>query len=375
MNLFKYLKDKIKPSKINAPYPLIIFESDDWGTIRMPSTLVKEKLERENASWVADPYMQNDCIETDKDIEILFELLAKHKDADGKSCILTANCISQNPDFERIKENGFQKWVGQDFRQTFLNNYGSENAFALQRKGLEEGIFFPQFHGREHIHIFRWMKGLSDHDPLLTKAFNLNMISFKTKGSPPCISFCMDAFHPENIDMLQEMKQIINEGLSMFESAWGFKSSTLIAPCYFWHSSIEHELLPLGIHGFQGIRIQKESNLNNNPYSFRKKYHYPGEKNKSGQFYLVRNAYFEPSLDKSKDWVDSCLAEVNQSIDRYGFAIVSIHRLNFMGNLNIENRDRNIQLFDTLLKRLFIHFPSLRFASSVDMINYFSIEP
>jgi hypothetical protein len=372
--LLNYLKGKINESKLDLPYPLIVFESDDWGTIRMPSLGIKNQLESEHSGFVSDPYLQYDCLETDADLEILFDLLAKHKDADGKPCILTANCISQNPDFESIKGNGFQQWVGQDFRETLKNNEGSGNAYLLQLKAMEAGLFHPQFHGREHIQIFRWMDALKNGNNLLRRAFDLNMISFKTPGSPPCIMYYMDAMHPETNAMLNNVVEVIADGLKLFKSAWGFNSSTLIAPCYFWHSKMENKLMPFGIRGFQGIRIQKESNLNGNPYSFKKRFHYPGEINKSGQHYFVRNAYFEPSLDEKRDWVDSCLAEVKQSILRYGFATVSIHRLNFMGAINIQNRERNIRLFDLLLKKLLSTFPSLRFASTADLLNHYSLK-
>jgi hypothetical protein len=38
--------------------------------------------------------------------------------------------------------------------------------------------------------------------------------------------------------------------------------------------------------------------------------------------YTVRNAFFEPFLNPNKDWVNSCLLEINSAFDKNKPAII-----------------------------------------------------
>lgn len=371
MYLLKFLSNKFRWNKLKLSPPLIIFESDDWGTIRMPSKFVKDKLTGINPKWVDDPYLQFDSLETDDDVCLLFNLLSKYKGADGRPPVITANCILQNPDFNAIRFNGFSQYIGQDFRASLQQNPKSNRVFSLQKQALSEGYFFPQFHGREHIHILRWLTSLQENSPLAQVAFENGMISLKSGVSFPCVNFKMDAFNPINSSNLFQIIEIAKDGLSKFEAVWGYNARTLIAPCYFWHSDMELELSRLGILGFQGLAVQKQSTLNGNPFKIRKIYHYQWEKNNSNQFYMIRNAFFEPSLNPSIDWVSCCMKEIDKGIKNYGFATISCHRLNFMGSINPSNRDKNLFSFELLLKQIILRYPNVRFGTTVDLLNAF----
>lgn len=348
--------------------PMVIIESDDWGTIRMKSKQVLKKLETENPSWVQDPYLQYDCLESVEDIEAMAGVLQQHRDHRGKPAVITANCISMNPDFEAIRNNDFSRFVGESFEITAQRYPGSENVFQTELAAMREGVFFPQFHGREHIHTSRWMHGLL-HDKDLRNAFDHEIISYYTGGRPPCVGFYMDAMNPYDAADLDEIIGIVKDGLNSFEKTWGFRSRTMMAPCYFWHPKMETALTGDGINLFQGISVQKVSYLNQTPSSFKKLRRTTGEQNKNGQFYAVRNAFFEPSLDAGVDWVDSCLAEMKNAILHSGIAIICAHRLNFIGSISRQNRDRTLKLLDELLKRALSEWPALEFGTTEDLLQ------
>ena len=46
---------------------LLVIESDDWGSIRMPSRAVFEKLQEMGDAPERDAFLSNDCLESSRD--------------------------------------------------------------------------------------------------------------------------------------------------------------------------------------------------------------------------------------------------------------------------------------------------------------------
>src|SRR5690606_12744401 len=84
---------------------IIVFESDDWGTIRMPSLKTQKYLLNKGLDINKCSFCQNDSLESDDDLTSLFDVLLSHKLRDGRYPVITANTIVANPDFEKIKES------------------------------------------------------------------------------------------------------------------------------------------------------------------------------------------------------------------------------------------------------------------------------
>src|SRR5512135_3417047 len=89
---------------------IVVFESDDWGSIRMPSKEVYEKCL--NSGYRVDKiaYERYDTILSEDDLELLFNLLHSFKDKEGNPPVITANCVVANPDFERIKADNYSNY-------------------------------------------------------------------------------------------------------------------------------------------------------------------------------------------------------------------------------------------------------------------------
>ena len=349
--------------------PLLIIESDDWGSIRMKSAETLKALEKMNPQWVNDPYLQNDRLESKRDVEGLVSVLQAHRDHNGRSAIITANCISMNPAFPKIRENGFSDFIGEHFQETAFHYEGCENVFETEKAAYEEGFFYPQFHGREHIQINRWMKGLRQGNKDLLNAFDHGIISYCSGEKTTCAGFYMDAMNASDKQNLDEIIAIVKIGLDGFEQTWGFRSRSMIAPCYYWHPLMEDALVDEGIRLFQGISVQKVSYLNNQPVKFKKMRRVTGEINKNGQYYSVRNAFFEPTLNPTINWVDGCLAEIGNAFNTNGIAIISAHRLNFIGGIKVENRDKNLKMLNELLSRVKKEWPGVEFGTTDDLLN------
>lgn len=48
--------------------------------------------------------------------------------------------------------------------------------------------------------------------------------------------------------------------------------------------------------------------------------------------------------------------------------MINTHRVNFIGSLNVKNREKNLRLFSELLKSITIKWPDVEFLSS-DMLG------
>jgi hypothetical protein len=110
-------------------------------------------------------------------------------------------------------------------------------------------------------------------------------------------------------------------------------------------------------------KIQRE------PYGeekFKRKFHYLGQQNKNGQYYLTRNAFSQLS-EGSKDWVDSCLRDIESAFQFRKPAVISTHRVNYIGALVPANRDRGIIELKKLLRKIIQTWPSVEFMTSTEL--------
>ena len=76
---------------------------------------------------------------------------------------------------------------------------------------------------------------------------------------------------------------------------------------------------------------------------------------------------FEPSEFGCKDWVNCCLKEIELAFRWFHPAIISSHRVNFIGSLNPQNRDRGLLLLSQLLNAIVKKWPDVEFMSSDEL--------
>jgi hypothetical protein len=246
-----------------------------------------------------------------------------------------------------------------------LNRYPNrDKVFSLWLEGIEKKLFLLQFHGREHLNVDRWMSDLKNGDQHLRKAFELEMISISSL--PNNMRFA----YMEGLDYFSEKEErnklsILEEGLAQFEQLFGYSSKSFIANCYIWNENQEEILAKNGVQFIQGIAKQIYPIIKKGNHLHRTKLHYTGQRNAKKQYYLVRNAFFEPSLLKNRqNVVEECLSRIAISF-RYGKpAIIGSHRLNYIGSINVENRDRSLRLLERLLQSIIDYWPTVEFMTS-----------
>ena len=348
---------------------IVVIESDDWGSIRMPSKEVYEQLLHDGFGVDKDLFSRYDSLERGEDLTALFEVLHSVKDKNGNPAIITANSVVVNPDFDTIEEDVFASYHYELTTETYKHQPGCENSYELIKQGMAEGVWRPQLHGREHLNVMRWMRALQEGDEIARLCFGQRHFSLTKKASPKVKARYMDAF--ANASLFAEEAKIVEEACNIFDQMYGYRSKSFIAPCYIWKKELEFVLKANGINYLQGLSLQQIP-VSDEPLKCKTKYHYLGQKNKHGQLYLIRNAFFEPYKGGTENGVDECLGRVALAFKCHKPTVISSHRLNYIGALDTEFRDKNLKQFKTLLSTIKENWPDVEFMSSDqlgDLIN------
>lgn len=339
---------------------LIIIESDDWGAIRTPSKEALKAFEKRGIDLTKSNY-KVDALASNDDLELLFETLLSYKDRDGQPAKLTANAIMANPDFTKIKESGYTQYFYEEFTETFNHYPNHQNNMDLWKKAAAQNIFQPQFHGREHLNYKRWLKILRSGNKDALFCFDWGA----TYSGKDDYSF-MEAFEWDTPKDIPEQNEVLKDGLRIFEKKFGFSSRTFIAPCYTWDPDIEETLAKNGIQWIQGTRSQKIPTGTFEKYNWMK--HRFGDTNHYGTKYNVRNCFFEPSL--STDQVDFCLGKIANAFLFNKPAVISSHRINYIGFIDPANRDRGLRELSRLLQSILKIWPDVKFISTDQLDDY-----
>ncbi len=351
---------------------IVIIESDDWGSIRMSSKKSYDTLLSKGIPVNKSFYNKYDSLASAEDLEHLFEVLAKYKDKNGNSPVITANTIVANPDFDKIRADNFEKYHFETFVDT-LKKYSSShhNSFDLWREGIANKLFIPQFHGREHLNHKRWMSSLKQGDKQAHAAFDENVFGYPIEAKSFFFKNYMAAFDLDSPEDVEEQVKIVEEGLEIFRDIIGYRAESFIAPNYIWHNAIEEALSKNGIKQLQSGLYQFRPHADKDKYS--KVMHYIGQKNKYGLGYSVRNCFFEPSFN-TNDWVNNCLQRIEVAFNWKKPAIICSHRVNFIGSIEKSNRDNSLKKLDILLQKITQKWPDAIFISSNQLNEYLNGE-
>jgi hypothetical protein len=79
---------------------------------------------------------------------------------------------------------------------------------------------------------------------------------------------------------------------------------------------------------------------------------------------ITRNCFFEPSDNKKKDWVNSCLYDITLAFKWHKPAVISSHRVNYIGALYKANRDNGLSQLKRLMMEIIKRWPDVEFLTS-----------
>ena len=344
----------------------VVFESDDWGSIRMPSKEVFENLLEAGIDLIGDSgfrFNKYDTLATSEDLALLFDVLASMKDYKGRSAVFTPVSVTANPDFKKICQNDFKEYFYEPFTETLKRSLGCENSYDLWKEGIDKRLFMPQFHGREHLNVKVWMKALQENHKKTRVSFDNKMWGISTADNPEIKVEFQAAFDFIDKDDLEYQKEVIISGLNLFHTLFNYRATYFVPPNGPYSSTIE----PVCFQ--EGVKIISVSKLQIEPLGSgmtRKKVNWMGKKSKSGVRYITRNCLFEP-FKQGKDWVDSCLHDISVAFRWHKPAVISSHRVNYVGTLDKQNRDRGLKQLKMLLTQILKNWPDAEFITSAEL--------
>lgn len=338
---------------------IVVIESDDWGSIRMPSIETYEYLISKGVKLGKFGYEKVDTIASREDLEKLFEVCNSFHDINGRPIVITANSVVVNPDFEKIKDSDYQEYFFESITTTMERYYPGASPFPLWKEGMNAGVFHPQLHGREHVNVPMWLNSLRKDHPGARLAFDRGVFSFVVDKSLDKRGKNTSSYYYLNEQEFEFDKKSIQESAKLFEDLFGYKSKSFIAAAYKWDERIEDVWNTVGVKYIQGSYYHD--------YNGKKKYHFLGAKNINNQIFLNRNAFFEYSQDQQKDWIGETLENAKIAFFWHKPLTICAHRLNFIGTLSQQNRDVNLERFKRLFTELQKRWPDIEFLTSDEL--------
>jgi hypothetical protein len=362
------IKEKISRNLINIKgfrtnRKIVVIESDDWGFQRIPSMQVFNNLSNKIQLDTFDKY---DGLESETDLSLLFETLLKFKDFKGNSPVITPMVIMTNADFSKMKLNDFEKYEFETFTETFIKNKGSENCLKLYKEGIRNGVFAPQYHGREHYNISLWLEAYNK-DFKNVRFFAENNSIPRTVEEDKRIYLTRSYNYSNDFEKKIALDSIA-DGINIFKKSFEFDPKVFMAPAYCWSDEIENVLEKNGVKFIQSGRVQFKPFYYNKDNEYIR--HYTGETNNYNQIYTIRNAMFEPTLTKhSTNTVSNVLNEIKTAFFWKKPAIIQSHRINFIGSKDEKNRSNSILLLNELISKLLSMYKDVEFMSPYDLFK------
>lgn len=359
--LQKLAKNYINARGWKTKKKYLLIESDDWGSIRMPSKEVVDELKiKYPISEIK--YTVLDGIERTSDLIELFSLLRSHKDLKNNHPVITACSLIANPDFEKIKEDKFKNYYYETIDTTY-SNYGEKELLNIwKNQGIKENLLYPQFHGREHLNPLKWLRILQSGNEMELEAFEKKCSLGIISGETTMKELYMAAFEA-NTDF--EKVNVVNatiDGLGKFKEIFGFNSISFVPSQAIQFEEINQTLVENGTLFSQAGQYFV-------PYgngTYRKVDRIWGDKDKYGMTFWRRNSNFEPFEDNPNE-IEKCLSEIEIAF-RWGKpAVISSHRINFTSRIDKTHRDKCLEKFDQLFTRIIKRYPDVEFINSAQL--------
>jgi len=204
-------------------------------------------------------------------------------------------------------------------------------------------------------------------------AFRNRFYGLKTQTGSPRQKNYLSAHWPDSTEDLNALEKITDDGLMQFREIFGYSSTCFVGCNYVWPAEFEPFLAARGVKLMQTQRGHAQPDPKRSG-KIRICRHYTGETNRYGQHYAVRNVLFEPYLDENADWARRALREVSQSFSLGKPAVVSSHRINFVGGMDMAHRDRNLRHLSKFLDFVRNRWPEVEFTTSDELAEIMQAE-
>lgn len=344
---------------------IVVIYVDDYGSIRVKNKRSYQELKDKGIPMDNTRFSKYDTLADREDLSKLFDILTSVRDSNGKYACLTPLAIVANPDFEMIEASNFQEYHREPFPKT-LERYGPdyEGVFNLWNQGISENIFYPAYHGTEHINVKRFMQALQQEHKSVHLAFENESVAVPSFPGEIPVKNPTTTFFIESSEENKRLTEDIKVGAKMFEDLFGFRSKQFTPGAGLYSPELEKTFADCGI---RYIHVQRYFAYPLGDGAYKKKFLYNGKQNECGQKYIVRNCQFEPEGKEDNKVANECLKSIETAFRWSAPALISSHRVNFVGQLDKQYRDRGLGQLKYLLKRIVEKWPDVEFMNGDDM--------
>lgn len=365
MSIIKIIKKNISNIQgWSSSAKIVAFEVDDWGAVRTRSKVARDVMAKNGLDIHKSRFDYFDSLANRKDLESLLEVLSKHKDKNGKAAVFTAVSVVANPDFAKIKMSGFNEYHYETLDESLKRYYSNENVIEVWKQGIDAGIFYPEFHGREHLNPGLWLQALKNGDKEVIIAFENESVGIKASSLKHYAGGYLSAFDYKDGHDREKQKQVIDEGLKIFNEIFGYTAKHFTSSGLIHHPDIEKYLNNSGIDYIDVAKRQIEPQGGG---VYKKKLYKLGAKNNNDQIYITRNSRFEPNDKGSLDWVSDTMRDIEIAFRWNKPAIISSHRVNYVGGIDYKNRENGLRQLNDLLTKLLKKWPDVQFMNISDL--------
>lgn len=345
---------------------MIIFECDDWGGINMPSNSVYKQLLSAGLSVGNRLWNRYDTLETAEDLEQLFTVLDSTRDSLNRPAVFTAVTNVANPDFDKIKLDGYANYHYERFTDTLKRYYPGKDVFKLWLEGMQAGIFVPELHGREHLAVQFWMEELRKGNKDLLIAFENEFLSLDLPHLLPPARSLRAEFFLTREEHKPFLINSIKDAVRLFREIFGYTPSTFVPANGIFHPDFVTTVAETGV---QFLWVNHYLNYPDDGGRLKRKWVLPGQRGPKGLTYYNRNCSFEPAGEHYRG-IDYTISQIEAAF-RWGKpAIISTHRASFAGGLDAKNRTKGLSELKKLLQKIVLKWPDIEFKSSGDTLRF-----
>lgn len=315
-------------------YPVMIFESDDWGP---------------------GPDVHGDILDK------IIELLSKFTDSEGRHPVMTLGVILAIPNRQKIQEAEFT-----EYRASFLKEIQYASIKNAMIGGVDRNVFHLQLHGLEHY----WPENL------MAALLNGRIIDWLNSGEFPETEQLPSELQSRWIDLSTLPSSPLQQGqielavaneVREFFTTFGRQAKVVVPPTFVWDHNVESAWHSQCIdYLVTPGRMCNGRDKTGKPIVTGSLI-YNGQQSKSGLIYVVRDEFFEPSLGHTALKVKESLKKKT----RLGQpTLLEIHRFNF--TQAAEQREDALKQLEQSLQIAQKAFPNLRFLSTYELAEQYA---
>lgn len=321
-------------------YPVVVWESDDWGACEVIPEASMLNAYNRTLSKYGKAYDWAHCgYERNFEMRDLYNVLNAHAGADGVKPVFTAYTAMGNPDFRAIKESGFRTYYDIPLGEGLPEGWEDTGTIPLMLSGMEQGIWSPEYHAMLHHTSPRlWLARLRADDDcgkLARELFDMNSY-FQAEHVPEYEGYS-----------ILEQSQFIRTGFQRFKKLFGrYPQAAVTSDAYpetvqLWaaYGITTQPLKNCRIHTGEVIVYPTK------PWNLQDVYAKMGDFDiQSGTICLTRNVFCESGIT-----ADSVLNAARMSHNTFREpAVISSHRANYC-SFDAALRAQNLERLDAIL--------------------------